>query len=421
MYFANAFKKYGVEVQVTKVGKYKSAVEPFIQDRTSPENRLQVEGYLGEIWNGQKNEIAQGRGIKPEDIQRLADTKLILYSDAAIAEKLVDKVAFYDEVLDELKAMAGKKEDSKDFPQIDIEDYLKVPTKPQKGKNRIAIVVAEGQIVDGEGGSDEVGGDSLARDLRELRMNKNVKAVVMRVNSPGGSAIASDIIQREVTALRNAGKPVVVSMGNVAASGGYWISTTADRIFAEPGTITGSIGVFGMFPNVRRLAENHGLTFSTVQMADLGGPSLFRPLTAKELVQVQAYVDHTYDLFLIKVSESRGIAKNDVHEIAQGRVWAGRKALELKLVDELGGLDDAVKHAAKLANIENDYRTDTPGAPMSPMEKIMKSLGGGEKRKLVKVGPVAEARNELEAALKQLRSMNDPKGVYALAPIVAVK
>jgi protease-4 len=421
MFFANAFKKYGIEVQVTKFGKYKSAVEPFIQDRMSAENREQVKGFVGEIWDGFKTEIAKGRGISPADIQRLADTKLLLYSDHAIAEKLVDKVAYYDEVLDELKIMAGKKADSKDFPQIDIESYIKVPGKAQKGKNRIAIVVAEGQIVDGEGASDEIGGDSLARELRELRMNKNVKAVVMRVNSPGGSALASDLIQREVNAIKNAGKPFIVSMGNVAASGGYWISATSDRIFAEPGTITGSIGVFGMFPNVKKLAESHGVTFDAVQMAELGGPSLFRPFNAKELVQVQAYVDHTYDIFLDKVSESRGMAKKDVHEIAQGRVWAGRKAVELGLVDELGGLDDAIKHAAKLANIEGDYRIDTEGAPSSPFEKIMKNLGGGEKRKLVKIGPVGEAKNELEAALKRLRSLNDPNGVYALAPMVVVK
>jgi len=417
MFFSNAFKKYGIDVQVTKVGKYKSAVEPFIQDKASAENIEQIKGYLGEIWEGAKAEIAKGRGIESSDIQRLANTKLAMNVAESVDAKLVDKPAYYDEVLDELKKMVGKAAGVKEFPQIDIDTYAKVPGVPQKGRNRIAVVVAEGDIVDGDGGPSQIGGDDLARELRDLRLNKNVKAVVMRVNSPGGSASASDVILREVTTLKNAGKPVVVSMGNVAASGGYWISSAADYIFAEPVTVTGSIGVFGMLPNALKFANDHGITFDSVELGDMGAPSLFRPMKPKELDRVQALVDYVYDTFLENVSKGRKLEKNKVNEIAQGRVWAGRKALELGLVDALGGLQDAVKKAAELAKIEGDYRVDVPGTPQTVFERLIKNMGGSEKRKLIKAGAFDTAKNELEEALLRLRSLNDPNGVYALAPV----
>jgi protease-4 len=418
MFYKRLFDKYGIEVQVTKVGKYKSAVEPFILDRMSPESREQVQGYLGEIWDGLKNGIAAGRGLEPATIQRLADTKGILNSQAALEAKLVDGLANYDEVLDALKEMAGKKPEAKDFPQMDIETYAKVPNPSEKktSKNRIAVVVAEGTIVDGEGKAGEIGGDALAKKLRALRMDKNVKALVLCVNSPGGSTAASEIIQRELVAFKK-DRPLVVSMGDVAASGGYWISTVADRIFAEPSTITGSIGVFGMWPNAKKFANDHGLTTDSVQTAELGLPSMLRPLMPKEKDMFQSLVDDIYEQFLDKVSASRSMPKPAVHEIAQGRVWSGRKALELKLVDELGGLDAAIKHAAMLAKIEGDYRLDKPDEPKSPIERFMGILGGGEKKKLVRVGHFDAAKNDLEAALMQLRSLNDPRGVYALAPV----
>jgi protease-4 len=416
MFFKNAFDKYGGEVQVTKVGKYKSAVEPVTSDRMSKENEEQVRAYVEGIWNGIKTEIAKGRELQPEDIQRLADTKGFLEAKEAVDAKLVDQLAYYDAVLDKLKKLANKSANSRDLPQIDIETYAKIPGAPQKGTNRIAVIVAQGDIVDGEGSSSEIGGDSFARELRKLRLDRSVKAVVMRVNSPGGSVMASDVILREVLALKEAKKPVVVSMGNVAASGGYWISTYADHIFAEPATITGSIGVFGMFPNARKLANNYGITFGSVQVAKIGSPSLIRPMTAEEQARAQALVDYVYDQFLVKVSESRKKEKAAVHEIAQGRVWTGQKALELGLVDEIGGLDAAIIHAAKLANIENDYRTDSPEPPKAPMERIMDAFGKSEKRKLAKAGPFGSAQNELEAALLRMRSLNDPNGVYALAP-----
>jgi len=420
-FFAKAFDKYGVQVQVTKVGKYKSAVEPYTSDRMSPENREQVRVYLDEIWNELKTGIAKGRGLESNDIQQLSDAKGLMNAKEAQAAKLTDQLAYYDEVLDELKKMSGTEARTKSFPQIDIETYAKTTESPKtakKTRNRIAIIVAEGDIVDGDadGGSGKIGGDSFARELRALRMDKEVKAVVMRVNSPGGSALASDVIQREIVALKK-DKPIVVSMGNLAASGGYWISTFADRIFAEPVTLTGSIGVFGVFPNAEKLAANYGITFDSVQVAKLGNRSLVRSMTPAELERAQSLVDFVYDQFLEKVSASRGIDKNAVNEIAQGRVWTGRKALELKLVDELGGLDAAVKHAAQLAKIGNNFRADDHDSPKTPLERLIKGFSGSGKRKLTKVGSFDAGKNELEAALIRLRSLNDPTGVYAMAPI----
>jgi len=420
-FFAKAFDKYGVQVQVSKVGKYKSAVEPFTSDRMSPENREQVRAYLEEIWTELKTGIAKGRGIEPTVIQQLSDTKGLMNAKESQTEKLTDLLAYYDEVLDELKKMAGSAATAKSFPQIDIETYTKtfeVPKKAKKSRNRIAIIVAEGDIVDGdaESGSGKIGGDSFAKELRALRTDRDVKAVVMRVNSPGGSAMASDVIQREIVALKKE-KPFVVSMGNVAASGGYWISTFADRIFAEPTTLTGSIGVFGIFPNAEKLAANHGITFDSVQVAKLGSRSLVRSMTPSEMERAQALVDFVYDQFLEKVSASRNLDKSAVNEIAQGRVWTGRKALELKLVDELGGLDDAVKHAAQLAKLGNNFRVDDFEAPKTPLERIIKNLGDSDRRKLTKVGPFDAGQNELESAIIRLRTLNDPTGVYALAPV----
>jgi protease-4 len=333
----------------------------------------------------------------------------------ALRAGLVDKLLNHDEVLDELKTLAGKGSKDKDFPQIAMEDYVKIPDTA-KGKNRIAVVYAEGGIVDGEG-PGQVGGDRLSRELRRLRLDSGVKAIVLRVNSPGGSALASELIQRELVVTRKAGKPVVVSMGTVAASGGYWISIFSDRIFAEPNTITGSIGVVGMIPSIKKLANEHGVTWDSVQMAKLGIPGLSRPATPEELKRTQDMVDEVYDLFLTKVAEGRNLPKDKVHEIAQGRVWSGKEALNLKLVDELGGLQDAVKCAAKLAKIENDYRVDSPTPPKSPMENLMKAFGGGEKRKLVRSsGPAEQLKAGLEQAYRKLELLSDPRGIYAVMP-----
>ncbi|MBI1753723.1 MAG: signal peptide peptidase SppA [Acidobacteria bacterium] len=416
MFFGEAFKKYGVEVQVTRVGKYKSAVEPFITDHMSEPNREQVQKLLEDIWSEWKETVAKDRRKAPADLQALADENGIIEAEEARRLGLVDRVAPYDEVLNELKKVAGKEAKDKDFPQIALATYAGIPGEARSGKTRLAVLVAEGEIVDGEGKASQVGGEKLSRELRRLRMDERVKAVVLRVNSPGGSASASELIQREVVLTKKV-KPVVISMGHLAASGGYWISTYGDRIFAEPTTITGSIGVFGMFANVKKLANEHGITWDSVQTAKLANPAtLTRPKSELELSRLQGLVDRIYDQFIAKVADSRKLKKEAVQEIAQGRVWSGQEALKLGLVDELGGLDAALKHAAKMAKAENDFYVAGPEREPDALREFLKGLSQGKSRKLAKQGPVEALAGSFKAQLERLSSLNDPQGVYARIP-----
>ncbi|HCZ33440.1 MAG TPA: signal peptide peptidase SppA [Holophagaceae bacterium] len=415
MFFGEAFKKYGVEVQVTRVGKYKSAVEPFITDRMSEPNREQIQKLLNDIWSEWKDTVAKDRKKAPADLQAIADDKGLVEAEEAKALGLVDRIAPYDEVLDELKKLAGKQAKDKDFPQITLATYAGIPGEAKTGKARIAVVVAEGEIVDGEGKSSQVGGERLSRELRRLRLDDRIKAVVLRVNSPGGSASASELIQREVILTKKV-KPVVVSMGHLAASGGYWISTYGDRIFAEPSTITGSIGVFGLLPNVKKLANGHGITWDSVQTARLANPmTLTRPKNDLELARIQGLVDRIYEQFVAKVADSRKMKPEAVKEIAQGRVWSGQEAVKLGLVDELGGLGAAVKHAAERIKAGDDYQVVGPEHEPDALKEILKNLGG-KPRKLAKPGPVDALAGGLLRQLDVLTSLNDPRGVYARLP-----
>ena len=416
MFFGNAFKKYGVEVQVTRVGKYKSAVEPYILDRMSEPNREQIQKLLDDIWGEWKDTVAKDRKKAPSDLQAIADEQGLLEAEDAKRLGLVDRIAPIDEVLDALKKLAGKQAKDKDFPQITLATYAGIPGDTKSGKARIAVVVAEGEIVDGEGKSSQVGGERLSRELRRLRLDDRVKAVVLRVNSPGGSASAAELIQREVILTKKA-KPLVISMGHLAASGGYWISTYGDRIFAEPTTITGSIGVFGLLPNVKKLANDHGITWDSVQTAKLANPmTVTRPKNDLELNRIQGLVDHIYEQFVTKVADSRKLKKEVVHEIAQGRVWSGREALKLGLVDELGGLGDALKHAVKMAKAENDFYVVGPEHEPDLFKELLRNLGQGKPRKLAGSGPVDALVEAFRVQLEHLSALNDPQGIYARMP-----
>jgi protease IV len=416
MFFGEAFKKYGVEVQVTRVGKYKSAVEPFILDRMSEPNREQIQKLLDDIWGEWKDTVAKDRKKAPSDLQVIADEKGLVEAEDAKRLGLVDRIAPYDEVLDELKKLAGKQTKDKDFPQITLATYAGIPGDAKSGKARIGVVVAEGEIVDGEGKASQVGGERLSRELRRLRLDDRIKAVVLRVNSPGGSASASELIQREVVLTRKV-KPLVVSMGHLAASGGYWISTYGDRIFAEPTTITGSIGVFGLLPNVKKLANDHGITWDSVQTAKLANPmTLTRPKNDLELNRIQGMVDHIYEQFITKVADSRKMKKEAVHEIAQGRVWSGQEALKLGLVDEIGGLGDALRHAAKMAKAENDFYVVAPEREPDLLKDLLRNLGQGKPRKLASSGPVDALAEAFRLQLERLSALNDPQGIYARMP-----
>ncbi len=416
MFFGEAFKKYGVEVQVTRVGKYKSAVEPFITDRMSEPNREQIQKLLDDIWGEWKDTVAKDRKKAPSDLQEIADERGLLEAEDAKKLGLVDRIAPYDEVLDELKKLAGKQAKDKDFPQITLATYAGIAGEAKTGKTRIAVVVAEGEIVDGEGKSSQVGGERLSRELRHLRLDDRIKAVVLRVNSPGGSASASELIQREVVLTKKV-KPLVVSMGHLAASGGYWISTYGDRIFAEPSTITGSIGVFGLLPNIKKLANEHGITWDSVQTAKLANPmTLTRPKNDFELNRIQGLVDHIYEQFITKVADSRKMKKEAVHEIAQGRVWSGQEAVKLGLVDEIGGLGTAVKYAANMAKAENDFYVVGPEHEPDAIKDLLKSLGQGKSRKLAKPGPVDILTESFKAQMDRLAALNDPQGIYTRMP-----
>jgi protease-4 len=420
MFFGDALQKYGIQVEVTRVGKYKSAVEPFLLNRMSDPNREQLQKLLDDMWGEWKATVGADRKQSPEALQALADEKGILLAEEAQAAGLVDRVAAFDEILAELETLSGTTSGrEKTFNQIDLGTYAQLEVKPRShGKNRIGVVYAEGVIVNGEGGPEQAGGDRVSRELRKLRKDPEVKAVVLRVNSPGGSAGASDLIQREVLLTQKV-KPVVVSMGSYAASGGYWISAYGDRIFAGPTTITGSIGVFGLLPNVRKLANEHGITWDSVQtakMANLG--TLTRPKTQAELARIQSMVDHIYEQFLTKVAEGRELQREKVHELGQGRVWSGAEATKLGLVDELGGLQEAVRFAAEKAGVGSDYQMDLPAEPKSFAELLMEALS--EETKPRADTAVDRLWSEVQQQVELLRSFDDPTGVYARMPVEVI-
>ena len=419
-FYAGALQKFGIGVQVTRVGKYKSAVEPFLLDKRSPENREQTEALLKDLWSELLTASGKDRNLSVQELQNIADTQGLLNPKEALDRKLVTKLAYQDEVIADLKKLTGSDEKDKSFRQVSLKSYAEVAESKQddrSSKNQVAVVYAEGEIVNGQGSSGEVGGDRLARQLRQLRQNDEVKAVVLRVNSPGGSAIASDVIQREVILTRKA-KPVIISMGSVAASGGYWIATYGDRIFAEPNTITGSIGVFGILPNVQTLANNNGITWDVVKTGRFADTqTLSRPKNPQELALIQKSVDQIYEQFLNKVSESRKLDRSKVAEIAQGRVWSGQKAKELGLVDELGGLESAVREAAKRAKLGDNWRLEEYPKTRGFGERFWgRLLGGQTEAKSPHIDPLTTEMKKVQTDLAALKSMNDPMGIYVRLP-----
>jgi protease IV len=427
MFYGDAFERWGVGVQVTRTGKYKGAIEPFTRRDLSPENREQLTVLLEDLWKNLRDDIARAREITPEKLQALVDAEGLISSELANDLGLVSSVAYRDEILARLREDTGVGA-NEPFAQISLRDYLKtVPaaTPSGRGDRRIAVVYAEGEIVDGEGYLGEIGGASYARELRALREDDEVAAVVLRVNSPGGSASASEEILRELRLLA-AQKPLVVSMGSYAASGGYWIAAFGERIFAQPSTVTGSIGVFGVQFDLERLAGSVGLTWDRVQIGEKAGMlTAARPKTEAELAVFQRLVDRTYAEFLQRVSEGRKLDVAAVHQIAQGRVWSGTQAVALGLADELGGLDAAIAHAAQRAGIEGEPDLqEYPG--IRPIADVFSDLfSGGEapEARLLRPsvslprGPVGRTLANLEEQLIQLDRYNDPRGVYARLPL----
>lgn len=423
LFLSGALDKFGIGVQVTRVGKYKSAVEPFTQEKMSPENRQQTLQLLQNIWDEYLQTIAKSRKYTKQQLQAIVDNKGMLMANDALNSKLVDKVVYYDEVLTKLKELTGKKEEDKTFTQISLNNYSKVAkvaqtlSKNVKSNNKIGVVYAQGEIVNGTGTPRQIGGDRLAKELRRLRLDDKVKAVVLRVNSPGGSASASEVIGREVKLISEE-KPLIVSMGNIAASGGYWISMNADRILAQANTITGSIGVFGVLFNIQEIANKNGITWDVVKIgkfADLDTTS--RPKTEDELVLIQKMVDSIYERFITNVATARNLAPEKVEEIAQGRVWSGANAQKLGLVDEIGGIETAIKVAAEEAELGDSWKVEEYPKSRSLEQQIFRSLSGVEVDiPTTPLDPLTTEFKNLQEELASLRGMNDPYGIYTRLP-----
>ena len=360
MFYKKMLDKLNVEVQIFRHGKFKSAIEPFMLDKMSDANREQVEIYLGSLWGHMISGIGESRNISVKEINDMADHLSIRSPEDALKYNLVDALKYEDEVFSAIKKNINIK-DSDKISFLSLDDYSKSAIVSEASKDKIAIIYAVGEIESGEGDDDKIGSARIAKAIRDARLDNTIKAIVFRVNSPGGSALASDVIWRE-TVLAQKTKPFIVSMGDVAASGGYYISCAADRIFAQPNTITGSIGVFGMIPNAQKaLSEKLGITVDTVNTnkhSDVG--TILRGVTTEEFEYVQQSVENIYDVFISKVALGRKTSKNKIDSIGQGRVWSGMDAIKINLVDELGGIKDAIAYAAKQAKLRSYKTVDLP-------------------------------------------------------------
>ncbi len=411
MFYKDLLDKVGVEMQIVKVGTFKSAVEPFILNKMSDPNRLQVTSYLGSIYSTFINEIAASRNIAADSLRAIANDYRVRDADDAVKYKLADAKLYKDELLSDLrKRLKISEKDEISF--VSLLDYNK-KLKDDASGSEVAVLYAAGEIVDGEGtGPGQIGGDKFSRELRKLREDDAVKAVVLRVNSPGGSALASDIIWREVILTKKV-KPVIVSMGDLAASGGYYISAAADSIFAEPTTITGSIGVFGVIPNFQNLMNNkigvHYDGVKTGKFADLM-TSFDRPLTAEERDIIQREVDKVYGTFTKVVADGRKLSIADVDSIGQGRVWTGAQGVNNKLVDRLGNLDAAIQAAAKKANLSK-YKVSQYPEKEDPFTSILNNS-----KEKVQVWIAKEQMGEYYRYFDVVRKATAQTGVQARMP-----
>jgi len=415
IFFTGLMKKVGVKMQVFKVGTYKSAVEPFINTEMSDANREQVMSYLSSIWNNMLKDVAESRKFEVDALNALADTTIMLCeAESYIENKLADKLAYLSDVKEALKKRLELGEDD-ELKFTSIADVAASDDLGKKVDDEVAVYYAYGEINDSKGfgfsQEHQITTKATITDLQKLRKDKDVKAVVIRVNSPGGSAFASEQIWHEVQLLR-AEKPVVISMGGVAASGGYYISCGANKIFAEPMTLTGSIGIFGMIPDASELlTQKLGLSFDVVKtnaMSDFG--SLTRPFNANEAAKMQNYINNGYELFTGRVAGGRGMAQDSVKAIAEGRVWTGEQALKIGLVDKLGNLEDAIKAASELAELK-DY---TVGRYPAPEPWYMSLLDKGSNDYME--GQIRAALGEYYPAFALIRRIGKMDAVQARLP-----
>ena len=418
LFWTGALDKYGIGVQVVRVGNYKSAVEPYTRTNLSPENREQLQSLLDTIWDNYLEEVSENRKIDAKKLQNIANNQGILYPQEAEKLKIIDQVDYRDKAISILQEITENTEDS--LRQVSFNRYVDIPVSEinnNSSKNKIAVVYLEGTIVDGIGTPQQVGGLYFANLLRKIRENDQVKAVVVRVNSPGGSATASDIILREIQLIQDK-KPVIISMGNIAASGGYWIATGGEHIFAQPNTITGSIGVFGLLFNIQEIANNNGISWDVIKTANLANlGTTTRPKTDQELAIYQASVNRVYNLFIEKVAKSRNISQEKVASIAQGRVWSGEQAKTVGLVDSFGGLNAAIDYAVEKAKIGKDWEVKEYPTSQGFAELFIKrTLDEEIKMNQNTVSPLTQEFLKFQEEIKLINNFNDPRGVYSLLP-----
>ena len=417
IYMKDLQEKTGVKMEVIRHGKYKSAVEPFLAQEMSPENREQMTVLLNSVWNTIVVDIAKSRKLSIAQLNAIANTLGARTPELALANKLVDKVAYEDEYHDMIKAKL-KVDKKEKYAIVSITDYAKkaASTVEDYSKNDIiAVIYAQGEIAGGEGDVNVIGEGSIKRSLQEAREDDDVKAIVLRVNSPGGSALTSELIWREIEITKKI-KPVVVSMGNYAASGGYYIAANADRIFAEPNTITGSIGVFGMLPNMNQLGKNIGINAEQVKTHEnASGYSVFEPIDENFKGFVLESIEKTYATFLKRVADGRKMTTEQVDAIAQGRVWTGVDAHKLGLVDEIGGLDAAIKYAAKLGKTTS-YRTENFPEYEKSFEDLLANFTGMAMFKTKEQLLKEQLGEEGFQMLEQIKRVKSRKGIQAMMP-----
>jgi protease IV len=412
MFFKDLQEKSGIKMEVIRHGKYKSAVEPFLDNKMSEANREQITALLNSVWNSVATDISKSRNIPLPKLNEIASGLLARTPIMAKNQKLVDIIAYEDVYHNNIKKALGVKKD-KDYNSVSIIDYTKKTKELSsiiESDNKIAIIYAQGEIQSGEGDVNTIGEGSMRRSLIEARKDKNVKAIVLRIDSPGGNALTSDLIWREVELTKKI-KPVVVSMGNYAASGGYYIACNASKIFAENNTITGSIGVFGILPNLTNLATKIGINTEQVETHENAAKySPFVPLDDKFRAVTLEGVEHIYKTFVTHVAEGRKMTYAQVDAIAQGRVWSGSEALKNGLVDKIGGLQDAIKEAAALSKTKN-YTTESYPEYEKNLNDILESLPFGQsKEKLIK----EEIGEENFKILEQIKKLQTRKGIQAM-------
>ena len=432
MYYKEGIDKLGLDVNIFKVGTFKSAVEPFELNGMSEYAKEANENWLGDLWQIYLNDVTAARGLKPQSLNQYAQefAKLVVQVNgdlSAVDFGLADQALSRVEAREYFIELVGENKETHSYNRVGLDDYLTTIKEDRFGRetkgNKVAVVVARGTILDGTQPAGTIGGDSTAALIRKARNDEEVKAIVLRVDSGGGSAFASEVIRRELEKARADGKPVIASMGSVAASGGFWISTSSDQIWAHPSTITGSIGIFGIFPTYQKpLAKYLGIRVDGVGTAPLaGGARMDRELPSEMGDAIQSVIERGYREFLQRVADSRGMTTEEVDKVAQGRVWSGMDAYKLGLVDNLGDLEDAIAAAAKLAELDEDYVVSYIKQEEGFQDKFVRELMAGaisaSNQNSISISPLNRMLLKVQHAAADFGALNDPNHAYVISNI----